>query len=42
MESPNKMIGGIAGSMAERSGGATNLGAQPQQQEHKLQHLLNK
>ena len=31
MKSPNKMIGGIAGSMAGALGGATNLGAQAQQ-----------
>ena len=31
METPNKMIGGIAGSMAGALGGATNLGVQPQQ-----------
>jgi len=31
METPNKMIGGIAGAMAGALGGATNLGVQPQQ-----------
>ena len=31
MKSPNKMIGGIAGSMAGALGGVTNLGAQAQQ-----------
>ena len=34
METPNKMIGGIAGAMAQQTGaldGATNLGVQPQQ-----------
>ena len=34
METPNKMIGGIAGAMAQQPGvlgGTTNLGVQPQQ-----------
>ena len=34
METPNKMIGGIAGAMAQQTGvlgGTTNLGVQPQQ-----------
>ena len=35
METPNKMIGGIAGAMAQQTGvlgGAANLGVQPQPQ----------